>query len=190
MDTESPTREGRGWACRTKRNVAGLAAVLGGLLTFSAAGASLQLGWDGGKDPSIAGYTVYYGSTSGNYTTRTNVGATNAATITGLIAGSTNYFAVAAYNVAGVEGTASGELAVLIPGGLQLGWCATNTMTPQLKFSVLPGHAYSLQAATEPGSTNWITLCQVASAGSNTWISVVDTNAARFAQRFYRLAAY
>src|SRR5712672_924356 len=66
------------------------------LLCFSAWGSSLTLTWDPNADPDVAGYMLYYGSSSATYTNAINSGTARTNTVSGLIDGVTYFFAVTA----------------------------------------------------------------------------------------------
>jgi hypothetical protein len=55
------------------------------------------------------------GLSSGNYTQTIGVGNATAVTVTNLISGSTYYFAVTAYNAAGVDSLYSNEVSYTVP---------------------------------------------------------------------------
>jgi len=63
---------------------------------------------DGTPLTDLAGYNVYYGPSSGNYTNSYNAGMSTSYTINNLPAG-TYYFVVTAYNAAGYASTFSNE---------------------------------------------------------------------------------
>ena len=73
----------------------------------------LTLVWDRNPEPDIAGYKVYYGLVSGDYTRVVTVipepGFRPRARI-GVPSSKTTYFAVTAYNTAGVESDLSDEV--------------------------------------------------------------------------------
>lgn len=85
-----------------------------GLLLFSLASAgateSVTLVWDQNPEPDIAGYRVYYGSSSNTYTNQIDVGNAITTTVANLETGSTYFFAVTAYNLAGAESLPSHEI--------------------------------------------------------------------------------
>ena len=78
--------------------------------TGSPTGQSVTLGWDPNNDPDVAGYKIYYGTASQTYTNVVVVGNTNNGTITGLVAGTTYYFAATEYNLTGAESAFSDEV--------------------------------------------------------------------------------
>lgn len=62
------------------------------------AGQSVSLAWDPNPESDIAGYTVYYGYASGNYSYTNQVGNTNNTTINELLPGTNYCFVVTASN--------------------------------------------------------------------------------------------
>ena len=83
---------------------------------------SVSLSWDFPTERSdgtpltdLAGCRVHYGIASGDYVVSEDAGATNCATISGLQEDCTYYFAVTAYDVAGMESPYSEEATVTVP---------------------------------------------------------------------------
>jgi hypothetical protein len=68
----------------------------------------INLGWDENSEPDIAGYTVYYGRVSGDYTHLVTV--TNPTTRIGVRGSRTVYFAVTAFDADGLESAFSAEV--------------------------------------------------------------------------------
>lgn len=84
--------------------------------------ADLILSWDAAANVSdgtpvadVAGYRLYYGTTSGGYSNMIPAGLSLTATATNLQAGIPYYFAVAAYNAAGIQSSLSSELTWTAP---------------------------------------------------------------------------
>lgn len=87
-----------------------LFAVLSVVLLFSSAHAlDLKLAWDP-SDSEVAGYKVYMGPSSRNYTSSVDVGNQTDCTLTGLEDGKTYYIALTAYNREGIESEYSNEI--------------------------------------------------------------------------------
>jgi hypothetical protein len=84
------------------------------------AGAAQNVGlaWDPTLDPTIAGYRLYEGTSSGVYTQEIEVGNTTATLVSNLADGQTYFFAVTAYNAAGAESSPSNEVSYTAPGSL------------------------------------------------------------------------
>ena len=72
--------------------------------------AEVTLAWDANPEPSIQGYRVYYGKTSGSYTSVFDAGNSTDCVIAGLDPGVTYYFACTAYGTTGDESDFSGEI--------------------------------------------------------------------------------
>ena len=85
------------------------------LYSGAAHAASVTLAWDRSQDTDIAGYRVYYGTSSGHYTTMTSVGNNTSCTITNLEPGRTYYFVATAYDTNGHESAFSGEIPYTVP---------------------------------------------------------------------------
>jgi len=89
----------------------------GALIYFSVLGPAtalcetVTLAWDANSEPDLMGYTISYGTASGNYTSNIDVANTTQYTTPDLQGGVTYYFAVKAYNEAGSESGYSNEVA-------------------------------------------------------------------------------
>ena len=75
---------------------------------------SVNLAWDPNSEPDLAGYRVYFGTGSDNYTQTMEV-ETPSATVPDLTEGVVYYFAVTAYNTEGVESGYSNEVSYAVP---------------------------------------------------------------------------
>ena len=169
--------------------ITGLTKFLGGLLILAAlstivqAGQSVTLAWNASTDPSVAGYNVYYGGASGTYTNEISVGNVTNATISGLVQGTTYYFAATTYASSGVESPFSSEVSYTVPilAGVQF------RVTPTRQFILTVtgpiGHTYDIQATQDFITWTVIGTVTVGASGSS---SFTDTNAASFSRRFYR----
>jgi hypothetical protein len=78
--------------------------------THDVCAAEVTLAWDANPEPSVQGYRVYYGKTSGSYTSVLDAGNRTDCVITGLDPGATYYFACTAYSATGDESNFSGEI--------------------------------------------------------------------------------
>lgn len=72
----------------------------------------ITLAWDPNQEPDLAGYLVYWGTTSSQYDNSAIVENDTAYTVTGLDDERIYYFAVTAYDSNGNESTYSVELAI------------------------------------------------------------------------------
>jgi hypothetical protein len=70
----------------------------------------ITLAWDFNTEPDVAGYKLYFGNSSQNYTQVIDVGMTDQFTIKDLIEGTVFFFALTAYNQKGVESSFSNEV--------------------------------------------------------------------------------
>ena len=83
--------------------------------TAVAGTATVTIGWDPPPEPDIAGYKVYYGTSSGDYQYSVDVGNFTSCTTSGLAEGTTYYFAAKTYDIDDVESEFSEELAFTVP---------------------------------------------------------------------------
>ncbi len=167
--------------------------LIGSLLAFAAfhpaahaQTTSVTLGWDASQSAGLAGYNLYYGGVSRDYTNLVATGKTPTGTITGLRRGSTYYFAVTAVSSNSVESMFSSEISYTIPPAVVSG----ATLSLQYKTNrqvVLSGTApanygYDVLAATAPNGPTWTKLGSVTSLVSGTFSYTVPaaTNKARF----------
>jgi len=94
--------------------------------------ATVGFSWRPNAEPNLAGYRLYVGTQPGVYSGFVDVGSATAFELRELIRGMTYYFALTAYNTAGVESNFSPELTRQIP------FAATtaNNQTPQSALEV------------------------------------------------------
>ncbi|HEY1791191.1 MAG TPA: fibronectin type III domain-containing protein [Verrucomicrobiae bacterium] len=146
---------------------------------------NLTLAWIPSTSAGVAGYDIYYGTSSGNYMTAVPIfGATNV-TLRGLASGQTYYIAATSFDTNGNQSGFSPEItatvgsvtqaaravlsaAVGLPAG-QFGFALTGTA----------GAQYVVQASTD--LIHWVTL-QTNIAP----FRFVDSNTSQFTHRFYR----
>jgi hypothetical protein len=149
---------------------------------------SATISWNASPSSNVAGYDIYYGTSSGNYTSAVPVSNVTNVTIRGLISGVTYYFAAASYDSSGNISALSPEISGTV-GSTSSSGAATLTLplaSPgggQFSFTVsgLSSGQYIVQASTD--LVNWVSL-QTNVAPFN----FVDSNAGQFSRRFYRTA--
>jgi hypothetical protein len=166
-----------------------LLALLGG--ADQARGASLPgsdsatLVWDSSPSAGVAGYRVYMGATSRNYTSSIVAGNATTNTFSGLVSGTAYFFAVKAYDASGLESTFSNEISFL-PGGATIQIQVTANGQAVLTLNGTTGHLYDIQAT--PDFTTWSVIGNV-TMGAGGSLNFTDTNAPSFPKRFYRAHA-
>jgi PKD repeat protein len=138
----------------SKPQVSGLAwAWAWALLLFvsNAYAGQVTLAWDAVSAPSLSGYRLHYGQSSGSYSSQLDAGTQTTYTVSGLTVGQTYYFAVTAYDT-DEESAFSNEVSATISSvGVQL---STNPST------VPPGGTVTAtwSGITNPTTTDWIGL--------------------------------
>lgn len=145
--------------------------------------ANVTLGWNASSSSNVAGYTIYYGTQSGQYTVAVPVSNVTNVTIKGLTPGVTYYFAATSRDSSNNESAFSPEISG-VAGASSVAATLTSVPTTspgQFGFSVsgVSGGQYEVQASTD--LVNWVTL-QTSLAPFN----FVDSNASQFSRRFYR----
>lgn len=80
------------------------------LCALTASAASVTLAWDANTETDLAGYNLYIGTNTRQYSTVIPAGLATTITTTNLALGVTNYFAVTAFNTAGLESDFSNEV--------------------------------------------------------------------------------
>ena len=178
--------------------LAGLTRVLAGLLSVAVlhhpiptVGAvvsgqySVVLEWNPSPSPTVAGYHLYYGTASGNYTANIMLGNVTTTTVSGLSGGVTYYFAMTAYGTNGLESGFSNE-ASFVPGISTMQMLTAAAGHVVLNVSGLMGSTYNIEATQD--FKNWAVIGTVTLGASGT-VNFADTNAVNFPQRFYRAYA-
>jgi hypothetical protein len=93
--------------------------VLLAMVSLTAQAATVNLAWDANTEPTLAGYTLYYGTASKAYSYTCNASNVTHATVMNLTPGQTYYFVVTAYDVFGLESDPSSEISYTVPTELQ-----------------------------------------------------------------------
>jgi len=128
-------------------------------MTVAKASGSVMLAWNSVSDPRVAGYNVYYGGASSTYTNKISAGASTSITISGLIPGTTYYFAATTYSTNGLESPFSSEISYLLP---------TNSVPVKTAIAMSPAvPTVAVLSATNVASTNATVQGQVVSAGGD-----------------------
>ena len=155
---------------------------------------SVTLAWNPSADANVAGYRIYYGLASGDYSSVVTVANTDSVSIADLEVGTTYYFAAAAFDAAGNEGDLSDETSFTAPVAVAPRMSALTASLPAVATLSAPVRAAGQFTFTVTGPAGQSCVVQ-ASANLLNWISLqtntvpftfVDTNAANCPQRFYR----
>ena len=146
---------------------------------------SVTLGWDPSPSSDVAGYYIYYGSSSGDYTNVVPVSNVTNVTIRGLVSGGTYYFAATAYDSNFNQGALSTEIEATAGavGPATAGMLSAIARLPAGQFGFAmagtTGDQYIVEASTD--LVHWVAL-QTNLAPFN----FIDSNASQFRRRFYR----
>jgi sulfur relay (sulfurtransferase) complex TusBCD TusD component (DsrE family) len=117
------------WNCTP---LAFFAAVALGATALSASAqtqSSVTLEWNALTNSNVAGYRLYQGAGSRLYSSSVTAGTATQRTVNNLTAGATYYFALTAYNAAGVESDYSVELAYTVPNSTNSSLLPVVTLT-------------------------------------------------------------
>ena len=170
--------------------LAGLSlSICAGSTALGAETGSATLAWDSSPQPDLAGYILYYGTSSRIYPNAINIGNVTSYTVSGLLPGVTYFFAVTDYNGSGTESPFSDEITYQVPlnppakilsitpvlsGGMWIEWESGS------------GSIYRVAFKNNLTEANWTDLSDdiVATAMPTSW---TDTNAFQFPSRFYRV---
>ncbi len=107
-------------ACRSHESLAAKLGLLSSAVflilgSSSVSGATVSLAWNPSPATNVAGYNLFYGLASGQYTASLDAGTNTSITVSGLGDGLTYYFATVAYNSLGDESDYSNEVTDSIP---------------------------------------------------------------------------
>ena len=94
-----------------------------------AAASSVQLAWDANSEPDLAGYVLVYGTAPGVYTQSVSLAATATTHEVSGLSDGTYYFAIRAFNAAGLQSAYSNEVAVVVGTGESV-WPSIMTVSP------------------------------------------------------------
>jgi hypothetical protein len=121
---------------------------------------NVTLAWDANSETNLAGYKLYYGTSSRAYTSVSNLGNVLSTSVT-LLEGNTYYFALTAVNTLGLESDYSAEVSHNIPANrspLTISIVGSGTVTPNLHGQLLDvGRSYTITAVPMNGHafSNW-----------------------------------
>ena len=140
------------------------------LLGTSLEAASISLEWDANAESDLAGYIMFYGTTSGVYTSQVTVGNQTTWTATGLTAGQHYYFALKAYNHDQLQSSFSAEVHGVAPTGVTPSVLNLNNVnvTEGASGTALATFTATLSpASTQTVTVNYTTVNGTATSGSD-----------------------
>lgn len=142
---------------------------------------SMKASWNANTEADLAGYKIYYGESSGNYTSSINVGKVTQYTINQLKDGVPYYFVITAYDTAGNESGYSPEVSAKIivadttPPAVS-SVTPRNATTLEVKFSEAVAAASALDKANY-SIDNGVTITGAAFQASTTNTVILTTSA-------------
>jgi hypothetical protein len=129
--------------------------------TAARAHAQVTLAWTASSSSNVAGYDLYYGTTSGSLPNSINVGNVTSYTMTGLSPGTTYYFAVTAYDSSGDQSGDSSVVSYTVPSG------CTYSISPTGQAFAASGGTGSVSVTTQSG-------CAWTAVSGASWISITS----------------
>lgn len=146
--------------------------ILSGTEVANAQSTNVTIAWEPNPELDVAGYRLYYGTSSSVYAEQIDAGLLTTATAPNLSIGSTYFFAVKAYNLAGLESAFSPEISYTVPSQTPTPSptaTATATASPNpLTVSGTIAYCSDPAAAPVPGVTLALTGDQSGSTMSDT----------------------
>jgi hypothetical protein len=139
------------------------------LFSLSASAEAVQsvlLAWDPSTDANVTGYFVYCGAARQTYTNKLNVANLTSATITGLVEGTTCFFAVTAHDCLGTESLPSNEVSYTVPLAL-VNQPPTLDPLGGLTLGVNAGLQTVALSGITSGATNQMQVLTVTASSSN-----------------------
>jgi len=154
--------------------------------TFAATPACLlKLEWQSSSDPSVTGYTLYYGVTGGPLTNHVDAGMATDAIMNDLTASTSYSFYVVAYDTNNVESDPSNFLIYTAEAISSLKLSPAQGGAISVSFDVAPGTACHVEYTDTLNPPNWQML-NATVGDSNGVVNVVDNAIAPNGSRFYR----
>lgn len=150
----------------------------------------VTIAWDANAEPEVAGYNVYAGRASRTYESVVDAGLQTFVRVAPLEAGVRFFFAVTAYNAAGLESPFSDEITYALPIDgtnaflVPLRLSIENGAARSVEFEAVPGRTYLVQASSDLQSWERLETFPPITAGTVTWR---DEPPAPQQYRFYRV---
>lgn len=144
----------------------------------------VTLAWDASPSSSVSGYRLYYGVSSRNYTNVLDVGDLTTATVSNLVVSTTYYFAVTAYDIAGLESDYSSEISYVVPAPEARLQIVQQAQSVALTASGPAGSVYSILTSTDLLNWQQVTNLTLDASGTSQFQFPADPSEA---QRFFQL---
>ena len=125
--------------------------------------AQVALAWDPNTEPDVAGYRIYYGLASDQYSSSIDVGNQTSYTVASLQDGKTYYFAATAYDRLGDESDFSAEVVFNAPVP------CTYTVSPSSQSFASGGGAGAVNVTTQAG-------CTWTSVSNDSWLVITSNS--------------
>jgi hypothetical protein len=145
---------------------------------------SVTLAWDASRSGEVAGYRLYSGTASHNYSNVMDVSTNTVGTISGLTTGYSYFFAVTAYSSVGVESPYSGEISYTLPTAAHLQMAMSSSHQAFLSGTAPAGYEFQVQATQD--LQNWSSIGSI-TANPEGSFGFTDPLPANGSERFYRL---
>jgi len=144
---------------------------------------TVTLAWNSSPSGSIAGYRLYYGTSTHVYTNLVDTGGTTTATVP-LNSGVTYFFAVTAYDAIGLESEFSTEVSYTVPSSATLHLSLSGAGNVNLTGSAPSGYQYEVLRTDD--LQTWTSVGNV-TAGATGAFQFTDTLENNPVTRCYRL---
>jgi hypothetical protein len=131
------------------------------LFSGTTAHAQVALNWTASTSSNVAGYNLYYGTTSTNLANGINVGNVTSYAMTGLSPGTTYYFAATAYDASGDQSGHSNQVSYTVPS------VCTYSISPTSASFTASGGTGSVTVTTQSG-------CSWTASSAASWMSIVS----------------
>ncbi len=148
-----------------RKFISGLMLAMISLIPVPVMAAGITVRWNANTETDLAGYNVYYGTSSGTYSACINVGNVTSYQIANLTQGTTYYFIVTALDNAGNESTDSDEVSATLP----LAVVSSVDTTPPTGSIIINNNASSTRSRA-------VTLTLSASDGSGSVVAMKFSN--------------
>jgi hypothetical protein len=132
-------------------------------LATNANSAQVTLAWDPNTEPDVAGYRIYYGLLSDQYSDSVDVGNQTSCTLSSLQGGTTYYFAATAYDREGYESDFSNEVV------FNASIACTYSVSPVSKRFIAKGGTGTVNITTTSG-------CTWTAASNASWLVITSNS--------------